>query len=120
MQGSWVECFIIPVPEERLEEYKKLAVKTARVFRELGALEYVECISDNTKPGQITSFPRAVQAKDDEKIVLAWVTYSSKEQWQEVHKKFLEHPVMQEMTPDNLPFDGKRMIIGGFDVFLSA
>ncbi|MFT6070103.1 MAG: hypothetical protein ACJAT2_002581 [Bacteriovoracaceae bacterium] len=120
MKGNYVDGFLIPVPENKLGEYEELAQRMAKVFKELGALEYVECIADDVKPGKVTSFPQAVLAESNEKVIFAWITYESKESRDEVQKKFMEHPIMKEMSPDAMPFDGMRMIMGGFKTLINC
>jgi uncharacterized protein YbaA (DUF1428 family) len=113
----YVDGFVLAVPKARLEEYKEMARVGGAVWKDHGALAYVECIGDDVPYGELTSFPRAVQAKDDEIVVFAWVTYKSRAHRDEVMKKVMADPRMQ---PDmaNMPFDGKRMIYGGFEAFL--
>src|SRR5690606_2651883 len=103
--------FIIPLPKDRIEDYKEMARLGEQVWREYGALAYVECIGDDVSYGEITSFPRAVQAKDDEVVVFSWIVYRSREHRDEVLAKVMADPRMK--SPD-MPFDGKRMIYGGF------
>lgn len=120
MQGNYIDGFVLAVPANKLEEYEVLAKKVASVFKELGALEYVECISDDVEVGKLTSFPQAVMAKEDEKIIFSWITYASKEKRDEVQSKFMDHPIMKEMDPANMPFDGMRMIMGGFKKYINV
>ncbi len=120
MKGNYIDGFLIPVPENKLSEYEELAKKMAKVFKELGALEYVECIADDVKLGKVTSFPQAVLAKENEKVIFAWVTYESKESRDEIQKKFMEHPIMNEMDPSTMPFDGMRMMMGGFKALINC
>ncbi|MDB5412094.1 MAG: signal recognition particle, partial [Rubritepida sp.] len=87
------------------------------VWMELGALAYVECVGDDVPYGELTSFPRAVQAKEDEVVAFSWITYESREKRDEVNKKVMADPRLKE-SMSNMPFDGKRMIYGGFKSFL--
>ena len=114
---SYVDGFVLPVPQASLEEYKELARKAGAVWMEHGALAYVECTGDDVPYGELTSFPRAVQAKDDEIIVFSWIVYKSREHRDEVNKKCMADPRMDH-DPAKMPFDGKRMIYGGFKVFV--
>jgi uncharacterized protein YbaA (DUF1428 family) len=87
------------------------------IWREYGALDYVECIGDDTPYGEVTSFPRAVQAKEDEVVIFSWIVYASLEAREAVTKKAIEDPRMKQFEK-GLPFDGKRMIFGRFQPFL--
>ncbi len=109
---SYVDGFVLAVPKKNLEAYKTLAKTAGAVWKEYGALSYVECIGDDVPYGKLTSFPRAVQATEDEVVVFAWVTYASREKRDEVMAKVMADPRMQ--PGKDMPFDGKRMIFGGF------
>ena len=114
---SYVDGFVLAVPKDKLEAYKEMARQAGAVWKEFGARDYVECIADDVPYGEVTSFPRAVQAKDDEIVVFSWIVYESREQRDEINKKVMADPRMQ-MDMANLPFDGKRMIYGGFKPFM--
>ncbi|WP_309085345.1 DUF1428 family protein [Chelativorans sp.] len=116
---AYVDGFLIPVPKDKIEQYKEQARLGQQVWREHGALDYVECIGDDTPYGEVTSFPRAVQAKEDEVVVFSWIVYRSREHRDEVNKKVMADPRMKPDW-DNMPFDGKRMIFGGFQPFLGV
>ena len=110
---SYVDGFVVPVPKSKLEEYKKMAMLGRDVWKEYGALEYREWIADDVPFGELTSFPRAVQLKDDEVVVFSWIVYRSREHRDEVNAKVMADPRMKA-SPETYPFDGKRMIFGGF------
>ena len=114
---SYVDGFVLAVPAARLDDYKKLAKTAGAVWMEHGALAYVECVGDDVPYGDITSFPRAVQAKDDETVVFSWVVYESRESRDAVMAKVMADI---RLKPDwaTMPFDGKRMIFGGFKPFM--
>jgi uncharacterized protein YbaA (DUF1428 family) len=114
---AYVDGFVLAVPKANLEAYKDMARMAGKVWMELGALSYVECIGDDVPMGELTSFPRAVQAKDDEVVVFSWVTYGSKASGDEIMAKVMADPRLPQ-GPENMPFDGKRMIFGGFESFL--
>jgi uncharacterized protein YbaA (DUF1428 family) len=114
---QYVDGFVIAVPKQKLEAYKAIAKTSGDVWKEYGALEYVECVGDDVPYGEVTSFPRAVQAKDDEVVVFSWVVYDSREKRDEVMKKVMDDPRIKASMND-MPFDGKRMIFGGFKPFL--
>jgi uncharacterized protein YbaA (DUF1428 family) len=109
----YVDGFVVPVPKNRIEEYKKFAKLGESVWREYGALDYREWIADDVKPGKVTSFPQSVQLKDDETVVFAYVVYQSRAHRDEVNAKVMADPRMQS-DPKAWPFDGQRMIFGGF------
>lgn len=114
---SYVDGFVIAVPKQNIEAYKKMARVAAEVWKEHGALAYVENIADDVPYGKLTSFPRAVQAKDDEVVCFSWILYSSREQRDETNAKVMADPRLKGMMNDT-PFDAKRMIYGGFKTFL--
>jgi uncharacterized protein YbaA (DUF1428 family) len=108
---TYVDGFVLAVPKDKIDAYKKMATLGGEVWMEHGALSYVETIADDVPYGELTSFPRAVQAKEDEIVVFSWVTYESRAKRDEVMAKVMADP---RMKPDDMPFDGKRMIFGGF------
>jgi uncharacterized protein YbaA (DUF1428 family) len=110
---SYVDGFVAPVKKSKLDEYKKLARLASEVWREYGALDYREWIADDVPVGEVTSFPRSVQLQDDEVVMFAYITYESRAKRDEVNQKVMEDPRMKT-EPSSWPFDGKRMIFGGF------
>lgn len=113
--ARYVDGFVFPVPRDRLGAYRRLARLAGKVWREHGALEYVECIADDVKPGKWTSFPQAVKLKPDEVVWFSWITYRSRAHRDRVNAKVMKDPRMARyMDPKAMPFDGKRMIYGGF------
>jgi uncharacterized protein YbaA (DUF1428 family) len=114
---SYVDGFILAVPKARIDDYKTLARKAGDVWKEHGALAYVECTGDDVPYGELTSFPRAVQAKEDEIVIFAWIVYESREQRDAINAKVMSDPRLKE-DPSTMPFDGKRMIYGGFETFV--
>jgi uncharacterized protein YbaA (DUF1428 family) len=112
---SYVDGFVLPVPLDRMDDYKKMARKAGKIWMEYGALAYNECIADDVKPGKSTSFPQSVKLKPGETVVFSWVVYENKRARDRVMKKVMEDPRLAEfMDPKKLPFDGKRMFFGGF------
>jgi uncharacterized protein YbaA (DUF1428 family) len=110
---AYVDGFLVAVPKDRVDEYRKVAEQAADLWREHGALSVMECVADDVPYGEVTSFPRAVQATDDETVFFSWITYESREKCDEVNKKVMADQRMQgEMS--EMPFDGQRMIFGGF------
>ena len=113
----YVDGFVVAVPKRNIEAYKELARKAGEVWKEHGALAYVECLGDDVPVGELTSFPRAVQATEDEIVAFSWIVYESREQRDAVNAKVMADPRLKE-SMTNMPFDGKRMIYGGFETFL--
>ena len=113
----YVDGFVLAVPKEKLEAYKDMARRAGEVWMEHGALSYVECVGDDVPYGELTSFPRAVQAKDDEVVVFSWATYESRARRDEVMAKVMADERLKGDMAD-MPFDGKRMIFGGFESFI--
>ena len=111
---SYVDGFVLPVPKDRIDDYRKLARKAGKVWMEYGALAYHECVADDVEPGKTTSFPRSVKLKDDETVVFAWIVYKSRAQRDRINKQVMADPRIADIDPDSVPFDGKRMIWGGF------
>jgi uncharacterized protein YbaA (DUF1428 family) len=110
---AYVDGFVVPVPKANLSRYREFAEVGQKVWKEYGALEYKEWVADDVPPGKVTSFPLAVQLKDDEVVVFAWVVYESRQKRDEIMQKVMKDPRMQNDSKD-WPFDGKRMIFGGF------
>ena len=111
----YVDGFVVPVPQERLAEYRRMARLGSKVWKEHGALAYLEAVADDVKPGKLTSFPQAVMLGDDEVVVFSWITYPSREARDRVNAAVMEDPWMKDMKMEDMPFDGKRMIWGGFE-----
>jgi uncharacterized protein YbaA (DUF1428 family) len=111
--------FVHPVQKKKLDLYKKAARKFARLWKEHGALEVVECVAEDAKPGKLTSFPQSVMAKRTETVVISWVTFKTKKHSERVMAAFMADPRAQKlMNPKDLPSDGHRMFWGGFDVMI--
>ena len=115
---TYVDGFVVAVPIDKIEDYKKAAQTAAEVWKEHGALSVVECLADDVPYGELTSFPRAVQQKDGETVVFSWITYDSREARDEINKKVMADPRLKMDDPSSMPFDGKRMIYGGFRTIL--
>jgi len=114
---AYVDGFVLAVPRAKLDEYKALARKAGEVWMDHGALSYVECVADDVPYGELTSFPRAVQAKDDEVVVFSWITYESRAARDAINAKVMADDRLEGKMED-MPFDGKRMIFGGFETFM--
>jgi uncharacterized protein YbaA (DUF1428 family) len=114
----YVDGFVLAVPKDRLDDYKEMARISSEVWMEHGALSYAECIGEDVPYGELTSFPRAVQARDDEVVIFSWVTYADRKSRDEVMAKVMADERLKSHPPD-MPFDGKRMIFGGFESFIA-
>lgn len=118
--GKYVDGFVLPLPKKNVEAYRRFSEDAGKVWREYGALEYIECIADDVKPGKVTSFPQAVKLEPDETVVFAWITYESREHRDRVNAAVMKDPRMANMNPKTMPFDAMRMFWGGFNIFVEA
>jgi uncharacterized protein YbaA (DUF1428 family) len=117
----YVDGYVLPVPKANIEKYRELATRAGKIWREHGALEYRECIADDVKSGEVTSFPQSVQLKDDETVVFSYIVFESRDHRDEVNAKVMSDPRLADMMdPKRMPFDGKRMFWGGFEVLVEA
>ncbi|MEQ1613717.1 MAG: DUF1428 domain-containing protein [Hyphomicrobiaceae bacterium] len=117
--GRYVDGFVLPVPKKNIAAYKAMSETAGKVWKEHGALEYVECIGDDVKPGKVTSFPQAVQLKPDETVVFSWIVYENRAERDRIMKLVMEDPRLKNcMNPKTMPFDGMRMFWGGFETLL--
>lgn len=116
---TYVDGFVAAVPSANRERYVEHARQAAAVFKELGALSVVECWGDDVPDGEVTSFPLAVKKTDDETVVFAWITWPDKATRDAGMKAMMDDPRMSPET-NPMPFDGKRMIYGGFQMVFEA
>ncbi|MDH3840049.1 MAG: DUF1428 domain-containing protein [Chromatiales bacterium] len=115
----YIDGFVAAVPTANKAAYKKHAEDAAVVFKEHGALKLVECWGDDVPPGEVTSFPMAVKCRDDETVVFSWILWPSREARNAGMEKAMTDPRLQpDVNP--MPFDGKRMIFGGFEMIVDA
>ncbi len=116
---SYVDGFLVPVPKKKVKAYLALSRKCSKIWKEHGAVEYVECVADDVKPGKWTSFPQAVKLKKDEVVIFSYIVYKSRKARDTCMKKIMtDERLAKMMNPNDLPFDGKRMIWGGFKMGL--
>jgi len=116
---QYVDGFIVPVPKKSLDAYRAIARKAGKVWREHGALDYRECVAEDVKKGKWTSFPQSVKLKPNETVVFSWITYKSRKHRNKVNAKVMKDPRLAKMMdPKAMPFDGKRMIFGGFETLV--
>jgi uncharacterized protein YbaA (DUF1428 family) len=114
---KYVDGFVLAVPADKKEEYRRHAAEAASLFKEFGATRMVECWGDSVPDGKLTDFRRSVLAKDNEVVVFSWIEYPSKQVRDAANEKMMSDPRMKEMGAA-MPFDGKRMIYGGFDTIV--
>jgi uncharacterized protein YbaA (DUF1428 family) len=113
----YVDGFVVPVPKKNIKAYLAIAKKAAKVWREHGALEVRECVAEDVKVGKWTSFPRSVKLKPSETVVFSYIVYKSRKDRDKVNAKVMKDPRLNDMmSGKDMPFDGKRMIYGGFTV----
>ena len=118
---AYVDGFVVPVPKKSLKAYLAMAKKAARVWKDHGAIDYCEAVADDAPVGKLTSFPRSVKMKSNETVIFSWITYKSRAHRDAVMKKVMNDPRLAKMMdPKKMPFDGKRMIFGGFKVAIDA
>jgi uncharacterized protein YbaA (DUF1428 family) len=114
---SYIDGFVIPVPAGKKETYREHAAKAWPMFRDYGATRMVECWGDDVPEGKVTDFRRAVKVQDDENVVFGWIVWPSKAVRDEASKKMSADP---RMKMNDMPFDGKRLIYGGFEPILDT
>ncbi len=112
---SYIDGFVAAVPTANREAYRKHVARAADVFKEYGALKVVECWGDDVPDGKLTSFPMAVRKKHDETVVFSWILWPSRGARDQGMKKVMADPRTQ-LNP--MPFDGQRLIFGGFEVLV--
>ena len=117
----YVDGFVIPVPKKNLPAYRRMAKLAGSVWREFGAIDYKEFVADDVKVGKYTSFPQSVKLKPGETVVFSWIVYKSRAHRDRVNAKVMKDPriapMMDLKTP---PFDGKRLIFGGFNLLVEV
>ncbi len=115
---TYVTGFLAAVPTANKQKFKEHSELAAEVMKEFGALQYMECWGEDVPRGEVTDFYRATNAKDDETIVFSWITWPDRETCDAAHVRMMEDP---RMSPEHnpMPFDGKRMMFGGFEVLVS-
>ena len=112
---SYVDGFIVPVPKKAVKTYLSIAKKAGKVWKDHGALEYVECVADDVKPGKWTSFPQSVKLKKDEVVIFSYIVYKSRAARDRCMAKVMKDPRLAKMMePGAMPFNVKRMAYGGF------
>jgi uncharacterized protein YbaA (DUF1428 family) len=117
----YIDGFLLPVPRRKLAAYRRMSAKAGRIWRKLGALEYVECVGDDLKVQMGVPFPRAARSRAGEAVVFSWIAYKSRAHRDRVNAKVMKDPRIQSMMEGKaMPFDVKRMAYGGFRVIVKA
>lgn len=113
--AKYVDGFVLPVPKDLVEDYRQIAQRAGEVWREFGALEYCECVAEDVKAGELTSFPQSVNLEEGETVVFAWITFESREERDRINAKVMKDPRMTEMPVEAKAIDMGRMVYGGFE-----
>jgi uncharacterized protein YbaA (DUF1428 family) len=108
------------VPKRKLEVYRRLAATAGKVWRDHGALEYMECAGDDLNVKKMGGFPKRVRVKPGETVVFSWIVFKSRAHRDRVNAKVMKDPRLKNMDPKAMPFDVKRMLYGGFKVIVDA
>lgn len=119
--ARYVDGFVIPVPKKKLAAYFRIAAKASKIWKEHGALSYIEAAGDDLKVEMCMPFPKGIQTKAGETVVFSFITYKSRAHRDKVNAKVMKDPRVHAMCdPKRMPFDGARMLYGGFKVAVSA
>lgn len=119
--AGYVDGFVLAVPKKRIADYRRIAQKAGRIWREHGALEYRECVGDDLDVKMGVPFPRSVKLKPGETVVFSWIAYRSRSHRDRVNAKVMKDPRLRDMMdPKAMPFDPKRMAYGGFKTLVEA
>jgi uncharacterized protein YbaA (DUF1428 family) len=119
--SKYTDGFVLPVSKKNIKRYRAMSVKAGKLWREFGAVDYKECVLDNSPTGFGLSFPRGIRAKKGEVVVFSWIVYKSRKHRDLVNKRVMADPRIHSMCKeDDMPFDPKRMIYGGFEVIVDA
>ena len=119
--ANYVDGFVLPIPKRNVPQYRKMAKLAGKIWREHGALDYVESMADDVQPGKLTSFPQAVKLRKNEAVWFSYIVYKSRRHRDQVNKKVMSDPrIAKYMDGKKMPFDGKRMFWGGFKVMIKA
>jgi len=117
--ANYIDGFVVPIPRRKVADYRKMARVAGKVWRDHGALDYVESMADDVKPGKVTSFPQAVKLKKNETVWFSYIVYKSRRHRDQVNAKVMKDPRLAKyMDPKKMPFDGMRMFWGGFKVMV--
>ena len=119
--AKYVDGFVVPVPKRKVDAYRRMARKAGKIWIEYGALEFRETVADDVSPGKVTSFPQSVKLKRGEAVVFSWIVFRSRKDRDRINAKVMKDPRLTEMMDSkDMPFDAKRMIYGGFEVWSTS
>jgi len=118
--AHYVDGFVVPVPKKNLAAYKRMSLKAGKLWKEFGAIDYVECVADDVKPGKHTSFPQAVKLKAGETVVFSYAVYKSRKHRDTVNRKVMKDPSMKGMAEMPMPFAIDRFSYGGFKTIVAS
>jgi len=117
----YVDGFVLPIPRKNLAEYRRIARKAGRIWREHGALDYKECVGDDLDVKWGVPFPKMIKLKRGETVVFSWIVFKSRAQRDRVNAKVMKDPRLAAMMEHaSMPFDVKRMVYGGFNILVEA
>ena len=116
----YVDGYVLAVPRKNIAKYKSGATIASKVYLRHGALEYRECVGDDLKPRFGVPFPKMVKSRAGETVVFAYITFKSRAHRDRVNAKVMKDPLMNSMDPNDMGFDWKRMVVGGFKVLVEA
>lgn len=117
--AKYVDGFVIPVPKNDLDRYRRIARKFGKIWLEHGALAVTECVAEDVPLGKVTSFPRSVKLEDNETVVFSWIVFKSRSHRDRVNHKVMADPrAVKMMKASSPPFDPIRMIFGGFETLV--
>jgi uncharacterized protein YbaA (DUF1428 family) len=116
--GKYVDGFVIPIAKDKVEEYRGIAQKAGELWKEYGALDYVEAVGDDLEVKDMLSFKTIAGASEEETVIFAWIVYESKEERDRINAAVMEDPRLKA-DMDNMPFDFKRMAYGGFKTLVA-
>lgn len=117
---QYADAFVVPVPKENLRAYRRIAQMAGNIWCEHGALEYREYVGDHSNAEWGVPFPRNMELKHGETVVVAWIIFKSRAHRDEVNAQAMNDPRLSELDPESMPFDAKRMVYGGFRLLVSA
>ena len=118
--ANYVDGYVLPVPKKKVGAYRRMAQKAGKIWREHGALEFVETVADDVKPGKVTSFPQSVKLKSGETVVFSYIVFKSRKDRDRVNAKVMKDKRLATMMDSKkMPFDAKRMFWGGFKPIVS-
>jgi uncharacterized protein YbaA (DUF1428 family) len=119
--SRYIDGFVIPIPKDNIEAYRKIAETACAVWKDHGALEYIECVGDDLEVKDVVPFPKLAGATPEETVVFAWIAFRSREHRDEVNAKVMADPRLTAMmTPENYPFDCARIAYGGFKTIVEG